>query len=108
VISWLFILPFDSPLSLCHLQDLTESELAEIPSCDLAKMVHNKRLQQSGNRGTDLYVVTVDDFVRAVIQVVRYYQYLNGERTSTSPGKEELLLSAAKCSTEQTRGSQSS
>jgi hypothetical protein len=28
---WLFISPFDSHLCLSHLQDLTESELAEMP-----------------------------------------------------------------------------
>ena len=37
-----------------------------MPSCNLSETVHNKWLQQSGNRGSDLYVATVDDFVRAV------------------------------------------
>lgn len=66
-----------------------------MPSCNLAETVHNKWLQQSGKRGNDLYVATVDDFVRAFMQVVAYYQYLNGERPRTSPGKEELLLRVA-------------
>ena len=56
-------------------------------------------LQQSGNRGNDLYVATVDDFVRAFMQVVAYYQYLNGERGGTSLGKEELLLQVAQRTT---------
>jgi hypothetical protein len=36
----------------------------------------------------------VDDFVWALIQVVRYYQYLKGEHISTGPRKKELLLRA--------------
>ena len=49
-------------------QNFTDSELAEMPSCNLSETVHNKWLQQSGNRGSDLYVATVDDFVRAFKQ----------------------------------------
>ena len=70
-----------------------------MPSCNLAETVHNKWLQQSGNRGNDLYVATVDDFVRAFMQVVAYYQYLNGDRAGTGPGKEELLLRVAQRTT---------
>ena len=66
-----------------------------MPSCNLAETVHNKWLQQSGKRGNDLYVATVDDYVRAFMQMVAYYQYLNGERPGTGPGKEELLLRVA-------------
>ena len=66
-----------------------------MPSCNLAETVHNKWLQQSGKRGNDLYVATVDDYVRAFMQVVAYYQYLNGERAGSGPGKEELLMRVA-------------
>jgi hypothetical protein len=54
--------------------------------------MHHKWNQQSGNRGSDLYTTTVDDFVRALMQVVRYYQYLKGDWAGTGPGKEELQL----------------
>jgi hypothetical protein len=67
-------------------------------SCNLAETVHNKWLQQSSNRGNDLYVATVDDFVRALMQVSRYYQYFKGELAGTRPGKEELMLRVAQCS----------
>ena len=70
-----------------------------MPSCNLAETIHNKWLQQSGNRGNDLYVATIDDFVRAFMQVVAYYQYLNGDRAGTGPGKEELLLRVAQRTT---------
>jgi hypothetical protein len=76
----------------CSIQNLTESELAKIPSCNLAETVYNKWLQQSGNWGNDLYVATVNDFVKALIQVFRYYQYLKGEHVGIDPGKEELML----------------
>jgi hypothetical protein len=89
-------------LCLGHLQDLTESELAEMPSCNLAESMHNKWNQQSGNRGSDLYIATVDDFIRALMQVVRYYQYLKGDRAGTGPGKEELQLRAAQRTAERT------
>jgi hypothetical protein len=65
------------------MQNLTESELVEMPSCNLAKIIHNKWLQQSGNRENDLYIATVDDFVRALIQVSKYYKYLKGEYAGT-------------------------
>jgi hypothetical protein len=65
-----FISPFDSHLCLSQLQDLPESELFEMPSYNLAESMHHKWNQQSGNRGSDLYIATVDDFIRALIQVV--------------------------------------
>jgi hypothetical protein len=99
---WLFISPFDSHLCLGHLQDLTESELAEMPSCNLAESMHHKWNQQSGNRGSDFYIAIVDDFIRALMQVVRYYHYLKGDCVGTGLGKEELQLRAAQCTAERT------
>jgi hypothetical protein len=99
---WLFISLFDSHLCLDHLQDLTESELAQMPSCNLAESMHHKWNQQSSNRGNDLYIATVDDFIRAFMQVVRYYQYLKGDQAGTGPGKEELQLRAAQRTAERT------
>jgi hypothetical protein len=66
-----------------------------MPSCNLAETVHNKWLQQSGNLGNDLYAATMDDFVRALMHISRYYQYLKGELPGTGPGKEELMLCVA-------------
>jgi hypothetical protein len=61
-------------------------------SCNLAEFVHNKWLQASGNKGGDLYLATVDDFIRAFLQVVAYYQFLKGGIGGDSPSKEELKL----------------
>ena len=91
---WFFILPFDSHLCLSHLQDLIEFELAEMPSCNLAKSMHHKWNQQFGNQGSDLYIATIDDFIWAFMQVVWCYQYLKGNQADTSPRKEELQLHA--------------
>ena len=77
------------------MQRLSKADLAEMPSCNLAETVHNKWLQQSGNRGNDLYVATVDDLVKAFMQMVRYYQFLKGDQAGTGPGKDELLLRVA-------------
>jgi hypothetical protein len=64
--------------------------------------MHHKWNQQSGNRGSDLYIATVDDFIWALMQVIRYYQYLKGDRAGTGPGKEELQLRVAQRIAEQT------
>ena len=52
---------------------LSTNELAQMPSCNLAETVHNKWLQASGNKGGDLYVANVDDYICAFLQVVAYY-----------------------------------
>ena len=67
-----------------------------MPSCNLSETVHNRWLQQSGNRGNDLYDATyVDDFVRAFMQCTNYYQFLKGGRFGTGPSKQELRLRQA-------------
>ena len=63
-----------------------------MPSCNLAETVHNKWLQASGNKGGDLYVATVDDYIRAFLQVVAYYQFLKGGIGGVGPNKEKLKL----------------
>jgi hypothetical protein len=45
----LFILLFNSHLCLGHVYDLTELELAEMSSCNLAESMHHKWNQQFGN-----------------------------------------------------------
>jgi hypothetical protein len=40
-------------------------------------------------------------FIRALMQVVRYYQYLKDDRAGTGLGKEELQLRAAQRTAEQ-------
>ena len=63
-----------------------------MPSCNLAETMHNKSLQASGNKGGDLYVATKDNYIRAFLQVVAYYQYLKGGVGGMGPSREELRL----------------
>lgn len=76
-----------------------------MPSCNLVESIHNKWKQQSSDRGSDLFVATVDDFVRAFMQCVAYYQFLKGERPGTGPSKEELKLRCAQRSAARTGNS---
>ena len=87
-IYWLYISSFQENF-------LTPDELAEMPSCKLAKTVHNKWLQASENKGGDLYIATVDDYIQAFLQVVAYYQYLKGGVGGMGPSREELKLRSA-------------
>ena len=64
-------------------------------SCNLAETVHNKWLQAFGNKGGDLYIAVVDDYIRAFLQVVAYYQYLKGGVGGMGPSREELKLRSA-------------
>ena len=66
-----------------------------MPSCNLLETVHNCWLQQSRNRGNNLYDAIVDDFVRAFMQCTNYYQFLKGGRSGTRPSKQELRLRQA-------------
>lgn len=76
-------------------------------SCDLAESIDNEWKQQSGDRGSDLYVATVDDFVRSFMQSIAYYQYLKGNRAGIGHSKEELKLRVAHKPAERTRNSKS-
>ena len=66
-----------------------------MPSCNLAQTVHNKWLQVSRNKGGDLYVAAVDNYIRAFLQVVAYYQFLKGCVRGMGPSREELRLRSA-------------
>jgi hypothetical protein len=66
-----------------------------MPSCNLAESVHNKWLQASGNKGGDLYVATVDDYIRLFLQVISYYQFFKGKIGGDGPSKDELKLRGA-------------
>jgi hypothetical protein len=71
-------------------QGLSLEEMAEMPSCNLSETAHNKWLQQSSNRGNDLFATTCDDKIRAVIQMTNYRAYLKGKASGTGPSKQEL------------------
>jgi hypothetical protein len=67
-----------------------------MPSCNLLETAHNKWLQQSGNRGNDLFAATYDDKIRVVMQMTNYRAYLKGKASGTSPSKQEVKLRTAR------------
>ena len=50
---------------------MTIDERAEMPTCNLAKTVNDKWLQQSGNKITCLYEATGDDMICAFMQIAK-------------------------------------
>ena len=64
-------------------------------SYNLVETVHNKWLQASGNKGSDVYVAAVDDYIQAFLQVIAYYQYLKGGVRGMGPSREELRVRSA-------------
>jgi hypothetical protein len=77
-------------------QELSLEEMADMPSCNLSETVLNKWLQQSGNRGKDLFAATCNDKIRAIMQITNYRVYLKGKSFGTGPSKQELKLRAAR------------
>jgi hypothetical protein len=71
---------------------MTAEEFAQMPNCNLVESIHNKWLQASGNKGGDLYVATMDDYIRVFLQIVAYHQFLKGGAGGDGPSKEELKL----------------
>ena len=77
---------------------MTIEERAEMPTCNLAETVHNKWLQQSGNKMTCLYETTVDDMIRAFMQTANYRAWLKGGLHGKGPDFASLKLKAtARC-----------
>jgi hypothetical protein len=72
--------------------------MADMPSCNLSKTVHNKWLQQSSNRGNNLFAGTYNNKIRAVMQMTNYRAYFKGKSFETGLSKQELKLRVAKCS----------
>jgi len=64
-------------------------------TCNLFETMHNIWLQQFGNRGTCLFTVTSDNYVRAFKQCSLYYAFLQGGASRIGPDKNELHLHRA-------------
>ena len=94
-IYWLYISSFKEKF-------LTPDELVEMLSYNLAETVHNKWLQASRNKGGNLYIAAMDDYIRAFLQIIAYYQYLKGGIGGMGPSREELKLRSAQCHAQRT------
>jgi hypothetical protein len=77
-------------------QGLSLEEMEGMPSCNLPETVHNKWLQQSGNRGNDLFATTCNDKIQVVIQMTNYRAYLKDKLSGTGPLRQELKLRVAR------------
>jgi hypothetical protein len=87
-------------ISYCELgfssfQVLSLDKEAVVPTCNLAKTMHNKWFQASGNNMTDLYNATLDDYCRAALQSVAYRNFLKGVGGGTRPNRSVLRLCSA-------------
>ena len=78
--------------SLLFKKRLFPKEFFTMPSYNLAETIHNKWLQAFSNKSGDLYIVAIDDYIHAFLQVVAYYQYLKGGFGSLGLSKEKLKL----------------
>jgi len=70
--------------------------MADMPSCNLSKTVHNKWLQMSKNRGNNLFDAICDDNIRAWMQMTNYRVFLKGHTYGSGLSKEELKLRVAR------------
>lgn len=65
-----------------------------MPLCNLAETVHNKWLQQSGNKMTCLYKAIVDDTIRTFMQITNYCTWLKGGSTRKELDEASLKVKA--------------
>ena len=66
-----------------------------MPTCNLAETIHNKWLQQFGNKMSCLYEATVDDMIRAFVHIANYWSWLKGGSSGKGPDQPSLKLKAA-------------
>jgi hypothetical protein len=76
-------------------QVLSLDEEAAVPTCNLAKTMHNKWFQASGNNMTELYNATLDDYCRAALQSTAYHNLLKGVGGGTGLDRSVLRLRSA-------------
>jgi hypothetical protein len=94
--TWLHNWTLNSIVITLLFQGLSLEEMIDMPSCNLLETAYNKWLQQSGNRGNDLFVATCDNKIRVVVQMTNYRAYLKGKASGTGQSKQELNLRAAR------------
>ena len=77
---------------------MTIEQRVKMPTNNLVETVHNKWLQQSGNKVTCLYKATVDDMIRVFMQIANYRTWLKGGSDGKGLDSASLKLKAtARC-----------
>jgi hypothetical protein len=66
-----------------------------MPTCNLAETIHNKWLQQSGNKMTCLYEATMNAMIRAFMQITNYRTWLKGGSDGKCHDSASLKIKAA-------------
>jgi hypothetical protein len=80
-------------ISLLHM--LLQRTNMPCPTCNLVETVHNKWLQRSGKNMTCLYEATVDDMIRAFMQIATWLKGgYDGKNIDSTSFK---FKTAAKC-----------
>ena len=82
-------------MTCIFLEALTFEEEATVPTCNLSETMYNKWQQASGGKILDLYQATLDDYARAALQLLFYFNYLRGGPSGTGPSRSELQLRLA-------------
>ena len=90
-------------ISYCELgfssfQVLSLDEEAIVPTCNLAKTMHNKWFHALGNNMTDLYNATFDDYCKVALQLTAYHNFFKGVGGGTRPNLSMLRLCSTTCS----------
>ena len=81
---------------------MTIEKFAQMLNCNLAKSIHNNWLQVFGNKGGNLYVAIIDDYIRTFLQVMAYHQFLKGGVGGVGLSKEKLKLRCVQRSAQRT------
>jgi hypothetical protein len=72
------------------LQKFNDEEWVNMPTCNMAKTVHNIWLQQLGKCSTYLYIATPNNYTHVFKQSTLYKQYLQGGPSGHGLDRNEL------------------
>lgn len=61
------------------MQNMTDDQRAEMPSCNLSETIHAAWSKASGKHIQNIFEATIDDFSRAFIQCTRYNAFKKGK-----------------------------
>ena len=68
------------------------NECAKMPTCNLGETMHNKWLQQSGNKMICLYKARMDDLIRAFRKIADYRLWLRDDSADKGLDSTSLKL----------------
>lgn len=78
-------------------QGLILEEMADVPSCNLTQTLHKKWIQHLNDRGDNVYIAAIDNFIIAFVQVTNYLAYLKGHAIRMGDLKIKMRLEVSCC-----------